>query len=603
MYPSSPQYRHSILNKFYPPDNGGYKFTAVLLDDEPQYEPGNKAIVFKVTDDYSQKTKALKLFLSENKNRFKQYIEISEYLNQLNNNYFVDFNFIEKLIYVEANSKESDNYFPGLVMDWANGFTLGTKIKDLCNSKNRKELKKLSGSFKELSIFLLDNKVGHGDLKHDNIIVDENGQMKLVDYDGMFVPAFSNQLSNELGTDSFQHPGRNNSDFNERIDHFSILTIYVSILALSANPDLYNRFNDQQNLLFTKEDFLYPDNSELFKILSNEKETKSLTFFVKQSLASNNIYIDNIKDLLNGKIPKPHLSITHKPEKVLIGELVKISWSAENASFVKVNGVEYLKVNSIEEVVKKDQKFQFEYGNGLETIKQDYKIDTVPKPEISNFSANHVALKFDEKLELKWAAKNFKSAYLKYNQIQIDVSEVNRYIIEGLTKNLIISLELISLINNRKVNESINIEVYYPVSLKVSQEKKITFPNRSVKLLIDTENAQKVTLSPLNIDLTGKKEFDLKTDKDISFVIVAENNRYNVAHRSEIEVLKAPAYTKKVIELPKIDFNVPLPQFNKFPKEYFINNHQKKDTVFISFFKIIDKLKIFKINFQNHFTK
>ncbi len=94
MYPSSPQYRHSILNKFYPPDNGGYKFTAVLLDDEPQYEPGNKAIVFKVTDDYSQKTKALKLFLSENKNRFKQYIEISEYLNQLNNNYFVDFNFI-----------------------------------------------------------------------------------------------------------------------------------------------------------------------------------------------------------------------------------------------------------------------------------------------------------------------------------------------------------------------------------------------------------------------------------------------------------------------------------------------------------------------------
>jgi hypothetical protein len=51
MYPTSPQYRHSIGNKTYPPDNGGHILTAIFENDEPKYESGNKAIVFKVTDD------------------------------------------------------------------------------------------------------------------------------------------------------------------------------------------------------------------------------------------------------------------------------------------------------------------------------------------------------------------------------------------------------------------------------------------------------------------------------------------------------------------------------------------------------------------------
>ena len=76
MYPTSPQYRHSIANKMYPPDNGGYIFSPILENDEPKYESGNKAIVFKVTDDKTEKTKALKLFLIDNKERFFQYLEM-----------------------------------------------------------------------------------------------------------------------------------------------------------------------------------------------------------------------------------------------------------------------------------------------------------------------------------------------------------------------------------------------------------------------------------------------------------------------------------------------------------------------------------------------
>lgn len=604
MYPSRTQYRNSVMNQLYPvEENGGYCFSAILMNNEPIVSAGGSATVFKVTNQ-SGTIFALKLFSREIEGRFERLRTISSYLENSKHNFFTHFVFIENLIFVEIpGAKDEDCYFPGVIMKWIEADTLESRLKELVISNKVKEIRQIAENFKEIAIKLLDEGIAHGDLKLSNILIDDNLNLILIDYDGMFVPALNGQRSIENGTASYQHIKRTEDDFNENIDHFSILNIYTSLMALSVNPDLYTKYNDGDNILFTKADFITPDKSKLFSELSKLNETKGLVFYLKQSLNSDNIYIDNIKDLLNGKFPKPHLSITHKPEKVLIGDLVKISWSAENVSFVKINGVDYFKVNSIEEVVTKNQKFQFEYGNDLETIKQDYKIDTIPKPEIRSFSTNHVALKFDEKLELKWDAKNFKTAYLKYNQIQIDVSNVNRYTIEGLTKNLQVSLELTSLINNQKVSESINVEVYYPVSLKVSQEKKITFPNRSVKLLIDTENAQKVTLSPLNIDLTGKKEYDLKTDKDISFVIVAENKRYNVAHKSEIEILKAPAYTKKVIELPKIELKIPSPQIMKIPSENLINNLSKHELFSMKFNKIMDKFNIFKIRYKNHLTK
>ena len=100
MYPTSPQYRHSIVNKTYPPDNGGHIFTPILENEEPKYESGNKAIVFKVTDDKTEKTKALKLFLIDNKERFIQYLEISKFLNKFSTQFFVSSNFIEKFIVI-----------------------------------------------------------------------------------------------------------------------------------------------------------------------------------------------------------------------------------------------------------------------------------------------------------------------------------------------------------------------------------------------------------------------------------------------------------------------------------------------------------------------
>lgn len=597
MYPTSPQYRHSIVNKTYPPDNGGHFFTPILENEEPKYESGNKAIVFKVTDDKTEKAKALKLFLIDNKERFIQYLEISKFLNKFSTQFFVSFNFIEKFIYVDVNPLPEENYFPGLIMEWAEGKTLGSKIQELCSANNKSNLKKIAKSFKDLSIFLLDNNIGHGDLKHDNIIVNEDNNMKLIDYDGIYVPAFNNQISKELGTDSFQHPHRKSIDFNADIDHFSILTIYCSLIALSINPDLYLKFNDQQNLLFTKTDFLKPKDSELFKVLSSYTETKALAFYIKQSLASQSIYNDNLKDLLNGKFPKPSIEISHSPTTPLLGQKVKISWKSNDVDFVKINGTEQNVSGSIEETVKQDHSLEFEFGNAIDTKRETYKFKSVPKPEIVKFNAKTTEIKFDEKLVLNWEARNFKEATLSYNKEEVDVKNLKTLTIENLEKDTIFYLKLVSEIDNYQVEKELKVEVYYPVKLEVTQDKKITFPNRPINIYLESVNAQKVTLKPQNIDLTGKSSYEIITDKDFSGHIVAENKRYSsTIQRIEIEVLKVPQRPQIIAKLPAIEFKISTPQFIRINKPEIrkgqnVLNQVKTAFEFLNIFKISTNLK------------
>lgn len=563
MYPTSPQYRHSIANKMYPPDNGGYIFSPILENDEPKYESGNKAIVFKVTDDKTEKTKALKLFLIDNKERFSQYLEISNFLNKFSTQFFVSFNFIEKFIYVEVSQNPEENYFPGLIMEWAEGKTLGSKIQELCNTKDKKNLKKIAESFNELSVFLLNNNIGHGDLKHDNIIVDENYKMKLIDYDGIFVPAFNNQISKELGTDSFQHPLRKSDDFNANIDHFSILTIYCSLVALSVNPDLYLKFNDQQNLLFTKEDFLKPDDSELFKVLFQIKEVKRLLFCIKQSLLSNSIYIDNIKDILNNVFPKPSIIISHTPDIPLAGNDITISWITENSDSVKINGKDYAVSGKITEKYNASKKISFEIANPFDKSTVSYEIKVLNNPVINNFKLRQQKIEFQKSTFLDWDVNYVTKVFLYSNGSKEDVSDKRSIEITPL-KDTTYELSIIGLDGKTIISQKVNVQVFKRV-LITEFKSNLDFVVESIpiKLTWKTENASKIFLSsPLeaDIDVTGKNSIELKPKKDAIYTLTAKNELFQVSEQIGIGVQnlhKIPALDLAMPKMPTINITIP----------------------------------------------
>ena len=132
--------------------------------------------------------------------------------------------------------------------------------------------------------------ISHGDLAGDNIIVTNGGSVKLVDYDGMYIPDFKGQKSSEMGHADFQHPGRTGDTFSEKLDNFSALVIHLSLTAISVKPDLWDKFNgdDPDCLILRKHDFLNPDISPVFKELSGmrDKRVKKMCTLLREHLSN-----------------------------------------------------------------------------------------------------------------------------------------------------------------------------------------------------------------------------------------------------------------------------------------------------------------------------
>ena len=102
-----------------------------------------------------------------------------------------------------------------------------------------------------------------------NVMVQSDDAIRLVDYDGIFLPKFQGENSPEMGHKNFQHPLRTVQDYSERIDNFPSLVLYLSLLAVSSEPGLWGKFYNQENLIFTKEDFAAPNESECFNALQS----------------------------------------------------------------------------------------------------------------------------------------------------------------------------------------------------------------------------------------------------------------------------------------------------------------------------------------------
>ncbi len=106
-------------------------------------------------------------------------------------------------------------------------------------------------------------KMAHGDLQHGNVLVLPNGHLRLIDYDGMWVPTLEGEEANETGHPDFSDPRRTEKDFNADIDEFSDAVIQIAIGALRLEPSLWEKYNNGDNLLFRREDFLNPESSAL----------------------------------------------------------------------------------------------------------------------------------------------------------------------------------------------------------------------------------------------------------------------------------------------------------------------------------------------------
>ena len=106
--------------------------------------------------------------------------------------------------------------------------------------------------------------MAHADLQHGNVLLVpmHRGQLalKLIDYDGMFIPSLADRPSGELGHPAYQHPQRlREGTYSLEVDRFSHLAVYCAVRCLKVGRQgLWKRFNNDDNLLFREADFRNP---------------------------------------------------------------------------------------------------------------------------------------------------------------------------------------------------------------------------------------------------------------------------------------------------------------------------------------------------------
>lgn len=191
---------------------------------------------------------------------------LSSELSKIQLPYFIDFVYSDQGIVVNGRT------YPTTRMKWING----RNIKDyICHYKNDAgRICRLAKEFYIMTQALHEQSIAHGDLQHENILVNQYGKIFLIDYDSMFVPALSyfNAVNTTNGKDGYQHPARINCKYaSKKLDYFSEVVILISILAIAYNPKLVEKydFEDSDCMLFQKSDFKDIVHSAIYKDLSS----------------------------------------------------------------------------------------------------------------------------------------------------------------------------------------------------------------------------------------------------------------------------------------------------------------------------------------------
>ena len=232
-YPLISEYREAILSA----EENLSELSSLrpVLDNygDPVMSSGNFAVVFKMKDERDGRLYALKCFIKDQEGREESYQKIADELETVSSAYILPLRYLDKELFVDTQHCQEEE-FPVVVMEWVEGETLEAYLKR--NLHDCFELEMLSYRFNRMAAWLLAQPYAHGDLKPDNILVRKDGSLVLVDYDGMFVPAMKGEKARETGSPDYRHPLRNESDFNEYIDDFSISVIALSLKAIALSP-------------------------------------------------------------------------------------------------------------------------------------------------------------------------------------------------------------------------------------------------------------------------------------------------------------------------------------------------------------------------------
>ncbi len=257
----------------------------------PLVYSGNFATVYPVT--CGSRKYAVRCFTRQVNGQQVRYGHLSDYLRYTLPPTLVEFAFHEHGIRVRG------EWFPIVKMEWVNGEPLNKYVRE--NLSSSTEMDRIVRRWRGAVGDLLSRNIAHNDLQHGNVMVQNDSSIRLVDYDGIFLPQYQGQASPEIGHQNFQHPQRTDADYAEHIDNFPAFVIYLSLLALAGDPGLWGRFNNDDNLILKKSDYADPDNSECFQALkgSTDATVRYLAGYLAECCSMPVEQIPDLESVLN----------------------------------------------------------------------------------------------------------------------------------------------------------------------------------------------------------------------------------------------------------------------------------------------------------------
>ena len=175
----------------------------------------------------------MRCFTREVRDQQQRYTQLDQYLSAARPDTFVRFQYLDRGIRVKG------QWYPIVKMAWVEGERLDRFVERNLNAPDI--LRDMAARWRGANGSLRGLNIAHNDLQHGNVMVQRDDAIRLVDYDGIFLPRFHGEDSPELGHKNYQHPLRTIRDYDESIDNFPSLVLYLRLVGYQFQASIMVR--------------------------------------------------------------------------------------------------------------------------------------------------------------------------------------------------------------------------------------------------------------------------------------------------------------------------------------------------------------------------
>lgn len=506
--------------------------------------------------EYNNEVWAFRCWHADLGNLRGHFFTLSAALSKLNLPYFCSFTYVDEGIVVEGKK------YPTTRMKWIDGKNLKEYICIHKNDKNK--LKNLANNFVKMITTLHKYHISHGDLQHGNILVDDNDNLFLIDYDSVYVPELQGEADIIKGLKGYQHPKRgDNLLANEKVDYFSELIIYLSILAIAEKSSLVEKYQveDSEQLLFSFEDFKDLENSQvyvdlmqlggLFPIL-----LKILSDYLNEDDICN---LEPFTTLVDKYAKEPKIKSFKAPaDCFVVGQSYILMWEVDDASNIYMNGKKVpatIREYKVYPLNIGNESYELKVENGLKTAVAQLSVNVVENVRIEvGLSLKKLRKSQSQASLLHWDVQNAKKVILETTDGDSELIPLNGEKKCSPNVSTTYTIKAMALDGITEVSKSVSIGVFAESEVLFKADKTFTFKEVPVTLSWNVKNAKSVNLENETVPLVGKKV--VTTEKEKRYVLEVEDEFGTKRVPITIKVLPLPLIKAVLLPMPKLERTV-----------------------------------------------